>query len=101
MKLKSGLKSLTLISFKKIGKMDILAEKEQLKLELDKVQDIHLIEAIKSLLAYGKYQRYEKALQPLTEEAFYARNSISQQQILENNLVNDIDVKAYFSRKDG
>lgn len=79
--------------------MDIQEEKELIKLELDKVEDIHLVKAIKNILAFGMAKKYEETLKPMSEEAFYKRNQESQQSIKENQLVSQAEARAYFKRK--
>ncbi|MEQ9229991.1 MAG: hypothetical protein RIF46_04865 [Cyclobacteriaceae bacterium] len=81
--------------------MDIQAEKELIKSELDKVDDIHLVEAIKNILAFGMAKRFEQNLKPMSEEAFYKRNEESQKAIKENKLVSQSDAKLFFERKHG
>lgn len=79
--------------------MDLRIEKEYIKSELDKVEDIHLVEAIKNMLAYGKANRYEKRLQPMSKESFYERHQLSRKAIEEDNLISQEEAKAYFARK--
>ena len=79
--------------------MDIKAEKEYIKLELDKVEDIHLVEAIKNLLAFGKNKAYEQSMRPMTKEAFFERNEKSRKAIAEDNLISQQEAKDYFARK--
>ena len=81
--------------------MRIKSEIEHIKSELDKVEDIHLIEAIKNLLAYGKAKRYESQLEPMSEDEFYARNERSRKSIEQGDLISQSEAKAYFSRKHG
>jgi len=79
--------------------MDIRVEKEHIKSELEKVEDIHILEAIKNILAFGKAKQYEQSLHPMSKERFYERNELSQKAIKDNNLINQEDAKSYFSRK--
>lgn len=79
--------------------VDLQTEIEHIKAELDQVQDAHLVEAIKSLLAYGRSKQYEKKLEPMTKEEFYARNSVSRKSIESGDLISQSEAKAYFSNK--
>ncbi len=79
--------------------MDIKAEKEFIKSELDKTDDIYLVEAIKNMLAFGKAKKYEQALRPMSKEAFYERNELSRKAIDDNELIGQEDAIAYFKRK--
>ena len=81
--------------------MNLQAEKEYIKKELDKVDDIHLVEAIKNMLAFGKAKKYEQSLHPMSKETFYMRNELSRKAIEDNNLINQEKAKSYFSRKYG
>lgn len=82
-----------------IREMDIHAEKELIKSELDKVEDIHLVEAIKNMLAFGMAKRYEESLNPMSEEVFYKRNEDSQKAIKDNQLISQTEARAYFKQK--
>ena len=79
--------------------MDLNAEKEYIKAELDKVEDIHLVEAIKNLLAYGRYKRYEQSLHSMSEDTFYKRNDLSKKEIENVNLISQEDARSYFGKK--
>ncbi len=79
--------------------MNLEAEKEYIKRELDKVDDIHLVEAIKNMLAFGKAKKYEQSLHPMSKETFYMRNELSRKAIKENNLISQEEAKSYFSGK--
>ena len=81
--------------------MNLQAEKEYIKRELDKVDDIHLVEAIKNMLAFGKAKKYEQSLHPMNKETFYLRNELSREAIKDNNLISQEEAKSYFSRKYG
>ena len=61
--------------------MNILTEKKQLRKELDEVNDIEVIKAIKQLLQYAKFSREEKALQPFTKAQLVKRAKISESDI--------------------
>ena len=79
--------------------MGLQTEIEHIKSELDKVQDIHLVEAIKNLLAYGKAKRYEAKLEPMSKADFYSRNELSRKSIETGELISQSEAKAYFSNK--
>jgi len=79
--------------------MKLRTEIEHIKSELDKVQDVHLVEAIKNLLEYGKAKRYETKLEPMSKADFYLRNKISRKSIETGDLINQSDAKAFFSNK--
>lgn len=79
--------------------MDLRAEKEYIKSELDKVEDIHLVAAIKNMLAYGKAKRYEESIRPMTTEMFYQRQELSRKAVEENNLISHNEAKAFFAKK--
>jgi hypothetical protein len=79
--------------------MNIQAEKEYIKRELDKVDDIHLVEAIKNILEFGKAKKYEQTLYPMSKETFYMRNELSRKIIKDNSLISQEDAKSYFSGK--
>jgi hypothetical protein len=84
---------------KNINTMDIQAEKDYIKRELDKMDDIHLVDAIKSMVVFGKTRIYERNIQPMTNEAFYERNKVSRKAIEENNLITQQAAKDYFAKK--
>lgn len=79
--------------------MDLQTEKEFIKSELDEVEDIHLIEAIKNLLAYGKVKKYEQGLHPMSKQTFYKRNELSRKAIENKNLMSQEEAQAYFSKR--
>ena len=79
--------------------MNIKAEKEYIKKELDKVDDIHLVEAIKNMLAFGKVKKYEQSLYPMSKEMFYKRNELSRKTIEENSLISQEEARSYFTSK--
>ena len=81
--------------------MNLNAEKEYIKRELDKVDDIHLVEAIKSMLAFGKAKKYEQSLHPMSKEIFYQRNELSRKAITDNDLISQEEARSYFTRKNG
>ncbi|MEX0843863.1 MAG: hypothetical protein WD022_01210 [Balneolaceae bacterium] len=79
--------------------MDLQAEKDRIKLEVDKVEDINLIKAIKNMLAYGKSKSHEEKLYPMSKETFYRRNEESRKAIEEDNLISQEEAKRYFTQK--
>jgi len=79
--------------------MDLKTEKEYIKSELDRVEDVHIVEAIKNILALGKAKRYEQDMHPMTLETFYKRNEISRKAIEEEKLINQKEARSYFKRK--
>ncbi len=81
--------------------MKLKSEIELIKMELDKVEDIHLIEAIKNLLAYGKAKRYDDSLSPMSKDEFYSRNELSRKAIENGDLINQSEARKYFSGKHG
>lgn len=79
--------------------MDLKVEKEFIKSELDKIEDIHLVEAIKNLLVHGKTKRYEDSLKPMSKEMFYQRQELSQKAIATGDLIDQTEARAYFKEK--
>ncbi|GAB5524680.1 MAG: hypothetical protein Roseis2KO_25520 [Roseivirga sp.] len=79
--------------------MDLQVEKEFIKTELDKVDDVHLIEAIKSILAFGKSKSEHGHFRPMTKDEFLQRDQISQKSIDEDDLISQEDARLYFSKK--
>ena len=63
--------------------MNIVAEKNIIKQELDKVQDEHLIKAIREMLRYAHSAKTESVLKPFTED-----------QIIERAMKSEADIKA-------
>jgi len=81
--------------------MDLQTEKDLIKSEIDKVEDAHLVKAIKNMLAFGMSKKHEKGLYPMSKSAFYARNQESRKAIEENQLISQAEAKSYFIRKHG
>ena len=79
--------------------MNLQSEKEYIKRELDKVDDIHLVEAIKNMLAFGKAKKYEQSLHPISKESFFMRNELSRKAITDDDLISQEEAISYFSRK--
>ncbi len=81
--------------------MKLKSEIELIKMELDKVEDIHLIEAIKNLLAYGRAKRYDASLSPMSKDEYYSRNTLSRKAIESGDLIDQSEAREYFLGKDG
>ncbi|MCE7994968.1 MAG: hypothetical protein HEP71_23525 [Roseivirga sp.] len=79
--------------------MDIQVEKGLIKMELDKVDDIHLVEAIKSILAFGKSRSLRSPLQQMTKDEFLERDEASQKSIDEGDLISQEDARLFFAKK--
>jgi hypothetical protein len=77
--------------------MKLQSEIELIKKELDKVDDVHLIDAIKNILAYGKAKRYESGLSPMNKEEFYSRNELSRKAIERGELIDQSQAREFFS----
>jgi len=80
--------------------MDLKAEKEILKKELDQVNDVRLLEAIRKLLDYGR-SKSGKSYQPMTEDEYFNRISESRKAIGEGKLITQEEAIEYFRRKNG
>jgi len=63
--------------------MNIVAEKKLIKQELDKIQDEHLIKAIREMIRYAHSAKTESVLKPFTKA-----------QITERALKSEADIKA-------
>jgi len=79
--------------------MNLQSKKDHIKSELDKVDDIDLINAIKNLLTYGITKQHEQSLRPMSEDVFYARNEESRKAIEESQLISQAEAKSYFLGK--
>ena len=53
--------------------MNLHAEKERIKDELDNINDAHLIKAIRELLNYAKESTEERLLKPFTKQQLVKR----------------------------
>ena len=62
--------------------MNTTAEKENIKKELDNIQDKHLIKAIHEMIKYAKSSKEDHVLKPFTKE-----------QIIERALKSEDDIK--------
>jgi hypothetical protein len=80
--------------------MDLKAEKEILKKELDQVNDARLLEAIRKILDYGR-SKSGKPYQQMTEDEYFDRISESRKAIGEGRLITQEEAIEYFRRKNG
>jgi hypothetical protein len=80
--------------------MDLKAEKEILKKELDQVNDVRLLQAVRKLLDYGR-SKSGKPYQPMTEDEYFNRISESRKAIGEGKLITQEEAIEYFRRKNG
>lgn len=78
--------------------MDINSEKESLKKELDLVDDIQLLEAIRKMIDYAKSKSF-KAYPSMTEEEYFNRITESRKAIEEGKLITQEEAKEYFRKK--
>lgn len=78
--------------------MDINSEKESLKKELDQVEDIQLLEAIRKMIDYGKSKTL-KSYPPMTEDEYFERIKESRKSIEEGKLITQEEAKEYFKKK--
>ncbi len=77
--------------------MNINVERELIKQDLDKVTDIHLLEAIRKLLDSAKFNSGKRI--PLTEDELYNRILESRKAITEGKLIAQEEAKEYFKKK--
>ena len=63
--------------------MDLQAEINLIKSELDSIQDVNLIQKLKDLIRNSKVKRYEASLKPMTQE-----------ELIERALKSEADIKA-------
>ena len=66
--------------------MNIVAEKNIIKQELDKVQDEHLIKAIREMLRYAHAAQEEAILKPFTKSQLIKRAKQSEKDIKEGKV---------------
>ena len=66
--------------------MNIIAEKNIIKQELDKVQDEHLIKAIREMLLYSHAAKEEAILKPFTKTQLIKRAKQSEKDIKEGRV---------------
>ncbi len=79
--------------------MDIKIERDLIKSDLDKVNDIQVLEAIRRLLDFNKSKL--KKLIPLTEDELFNRIVESRKAIGEGRLIANEEAKEYFRKKNG
>ncbi|MEX0608350.1 MAG: hypothetical protein WD016_12445 [Balneolaceae bacterium] len=80
--------------------MNLETEKKIIQSEIEDVDDVRLIEAIKNLLAYGKAKRYEQNLSPMSKAVFYERNKVSRKAISSDNLIAHEEALSYLKNND-
>ena len=61
--------------------MNLIIEKQQIKTEIDLVNDEHLIRAIKEMLSYAKANKEERFLKPFTKQQLIKRALASEKDI--------------------
>lgn len=61
--------------------MDLQAEINWIKSELDSVQDVSLLKKLKDLLNKAKVKRYEASLKPMTQDELIARARQSEEDL--------------------
>lgn len=61
--------------------MDLEAEINWIKSELDSVQDVSLLKKLKDLLNKAKVKRYEASLKPMTQDELIARARKSEEDL--------------------
>lgn len=82
--------------------MDLKAEREILKKELDQVDDVKLLEAIRKILDYGRSKaKSGKPYAPMTEDEYFNRIAESRKSIGEGKLITQEEAIEYFRRKNG
>jgi hypothetical protein len=69
------------IIFTKKQSMTIQEERNLLKKELDSINDLQVIKAIKQILQYAKFNRQEEAVKPFTRAELVKRAKISEDDI--------------------
>lgn len=78
--------------------MDINLEKERLKKELDLVEDIELLDAIRKMIEYGKSKSFKYS--SMTEDEYFDRIAKSRSAIQEGKLIAQEEARQYFKKKD-
>lgn len=81
--------------------MDLSAEREMLKKEIDKIDDIRLLEAIRRVLDGNRSKVLAKPHLPLTEDEYFDRIKESRKAIEEGKLIIQEEAIAYFRKKNG
>lgn len=72
--------------------MDISLEIKMIQKELESVQDEHLINSIKSILAFAKSKKNIPTLKPFSVEEYRKRAEISEEDIKMGRFVNIDDL---------
>jgi hypothetical protein len=80
--------------------MDIKAEREIIKKEVDLVDDVRLLEAIRKILEFGLAKSPVK-YQELSEDDYFNRVAESRKAIADGKLITQEEAIEYFRRKDG
>jgi len=73
--------------------MTLQAEIGILKKELEKINDRHLLNAIRELIKFSQHKREEEILVPFTREQIIARAKISEKNILEGKVKSTAEIK--------
>ena len=73
--------------------MDVIAERETLKKELDSIEDENLLNAIHELLAYAKKKTVRERLVPMSIEEFRRRAEESEHAVSEGRIESVEDVE--------
>ena len=73
--------------------MNIQAEINWIKAELDSVQDINLLQTLKDMLSAAKAKKYEASLKPMTQKELIARAKKSELDIKAGRLTNIDDLE--------
>ena len=69
------------ITFTKNKFMTLQEERQLLKKELDNIDDLQVIKAIKQILLYAKFNRQDEAIKPFTKAELVKRAKISEDDI--------------------
>jgi len=72
--------------------MNITAEINKIKLDLEELHDEKLIAAIKKLLVYARKQSYEARLKPMSVEEYMKRAMVSEDDIKYGRITNIDDI---------
>lgn len=73
--------------------MNLTLEKQQIKTEIDAVDNEHLIRAIKEMLSYAKTNKEERYLKPFTKQQLIKRALISEKDIKEGRTTSLKDLR--------
>lgn len=80
--------------------MDLKTEKEILKKELDQIEDVRLLDAIRKIMEYGRSTAVRN-YGPMTEDEYFNRITESRKAIGEGKLITQEEAIEYFRRKNG